>query len=197
MEEKERYEMNDNDCLIDNEQNTIICDFCELTIFPDTIINLLNKQDKHIKELELLLKADKKMKNNSLKGFEKLKQKNKIGDFWHSAYQGKQLEYDQIYTELRKAYEENQQLKQSLEYTNKQLDYFTDKFRGRDFKRTGDWAKDIELYMRQLAVSELEEIYNLFEPYENSQKDTILCANNDISFIDYLENRIKKLKGEE
>ena len=49
----------------------------------------------------------------------------------------------------------------------------------------------------QVAISELEKIYNLFEPYENSQKDTILCANNGISFIDYLENQIKSLKGEE
>ena len=50
---------------------------------------------------------------------------------------------------------------------------------------------------KQLAISELEKIYNLFEPYENSQKDTILCANNGISFVDYLENQIKSLKGEE
>lgn len=50
---------------------------------------------------------------------------------------------------------------------------------------------------KQLAISELEKIYNLFKPYENSQKDTILCANNGISFIDYLENQIKSLKGEE
>lgn len=49
---------------------------------------------------------------------------------------------------------------------------------------------------KQLAISELEKIYNLFEPYENSQKDTILCANNGISFIDYLDNRIKELKGD-
>ena len=49
----------------------------------------------------------------------------------------------------------------------------------------------------QVAISELEKIYNLFEPYENSQKDTILCANNGISFVDYLENQIKSLKGEE
>ena len=49
---------------------------------------------------------------------------------------------------------------------------------------------------KQLAIEELEKIYNLFEPYENSQKDTILCANNGISFIDYLDNRIKELKGE-
>ena len=55
----------------------------------------------------------------------------------------------------------------------------------------------IEQLQKQLAIEELEKIYNLFEPYENSQKDTILCANNGISFTNYLENRIKELKGEE
>lgn len=98
-----------------------------------TVAHLLNQQDKRIKELELLLKADKKIETNSLNGFEKLRQ------------------------EIR-------QLKQS---------------------------------QKQLAISELEKIYNLFEPYENSQKDTILCANNGISFVEYLENQIKSLKGEE
>ena len=57
--------------------------------------------------------------------------------------------------------------------------------------------KQLKQGQKQLAISELEKIYNLFEPYENSQKDTILCANNGISFIDYLENKIKSLKGEE
>ena len=78
VEEKERYEMNGKDCLVDNEQNTTICDFCELTLFPEIIINLLNEQSKRIKELELLLNADKKMETNSIKGFEKLKQKNQF-----------------------------------------------------------------------------------------------------------------------
>lgn len=57
--------------------------------------------------------------------------------------------------------------------------------------------RQLKQSQNQLAISELEKIYNLFEPYENSQKDTILCANNGISFIDYLENQIKSLKGEE
>ena len=57
--------------------------------------------------------------------------------------------------------------------------------------------RQLKQSQNQVAISELEKIYNLFEPYENSQKDTILCANNGISFIDYLENQIKPLKGEE
>lgn len=56
---------------------------------------------------------------------------------------------------------------------------------------------ELKQSQNQVAISELEKIYNLFEPYENSQKDTILCANNGISFVDYLENQIKSLKGEE
>ena len=55
---------------------------------------------------------------------------------------------------------------------------------------------ELQQSQKQLAIEELKKIYNLFEPYENSQKDTILCANNGISFIDYLENQIKELKGD-
>ena len=69
MEEKERYKMNDEDCLIDNEQNTIICNFCELTIFPEIVIDLLNQQDKRIKELEATNKvlSNELTKNNIIK----------------------------------------------------------------------------------------------------------------------------------
>ena len=45
----------------------------------------------------------------------------------------------------------------------------------------------------KIAIKELEEIINLFEPYENGEKDTILCTNNGISFLEYIESRIKEL----
>ena len=128
MEKKERYELFGEHCIKDNDVNAR----CQLLDAYVACV-ILNEQDKRIKELELLLKADKKIETNSLNGFEKLRKENK-------------------------------ELKQS---------------------------------QKQLAISELEKIYNLFEPYENSQKDTILCANNGISFVDYLENQIKSLKGEE
>ena len=126
MEEKERYKMNDNDCLVDNEQNIIICDFCELTIFPEIVINLLNQQDKCIKELEETNKVlcNELTKNNIIKPnrletccgvpiyeVPKLKEENK--------------QLTELYDELNKRYckqqdeldivrEENQQLKQQL-----------------------------------------------------------------------------------
>lgn len=46
------------------------------------------------------------------------------------------------------------------------------------------------------AIEQLEQIINLFEPYENEEKDTILCANNGISFLEYIDNQINELKGE-
>lgn len=38
----------------------------------------------------------------------------KVGEFWHSAYQEKQLSYDKMYAELRQSYDENGKLKQQL-----------------------------------------------------------------------------------
>lgn len=43
------------------------------------------------------------------------------------------------------------------------------------------------------AVEQLEQIINLFEPYENEEKDTILCANNGVSFLEYIDNQIAEL----
>ena len=46
------------------------------------------------------------------------------------------------------------------------------------------------------CIEKLEQIINLFEPYENEEKDTILCANNGISFLEYIDNQIEELKKE-
>lgn len=74
MEEKERYEIHMyDDCNVDLYNNGVL----DKSITNEMELEkLLNQQDKHIKELELLLKADKKIKTNSLNGFEKLKHEN-------------------------------------------------------------------------------------------------------------------------
>lgn len=94
MDEKERYYY---DGLGEDIYDSEIDDYPSNKIICDT----LNQQDKHIKELE---------------------EENKVGDFWHSAYQGKQLEYDQVCAESRKIYEENQQLKEQLEQNKSLID---------------------------------------------------------------------------
>lgn len=85
MEEKEKYIILSGRQIKDTQNQSQ--EFLDI----ETVCRLLNQQDKRIKELE---------------------EENKVGEFWHSAYQGKQLEYDQVYAELRKAYEEVEQLKQ-------------------------------------------------------------------------------------
>lgn len=71
MEEKERFELFGDHCIKDNNP-----DARPQLLDAYVACVILNEQDRRIKELELLLKADKKMKTNSLNGFEKLRQKN-------------------------------------------------------------------------------------------------------------------------
>lgn len=62
-----------------------------------------------------------------------------------------------------------------------------------EFKEKVLAEKDKE--QNQKAIEQLEKIINLFEPYENENKDTILCANNGISFLEYINQQINELKG--
>lgn len=68
MEEKERYELFGEHCIKDNDVNAR-----RQLLDAYVACVILNEQDKRIKELELLLKADKKIETNSLNGFEKLR----------------------------------------------------------------------------------------------------------------------------
>lgn len=66
----------------------------ECLISEDLHLVWLNKQDQQLAEL----KAEN----------ERLKEENKVGDFWHSAYKEKQAEYDLLLYDFNKA---QQQLK--------------------------------------------------------------------------------------
>ena len=52
MEEKERYELTDTDCILDTERNIVVSDVFDVITNADIITDLLNQQDKRIKELE-------------------------------------------------------------------------------------------------------------------------------------------------
>lgn len=133
MEEKDRYEWGYSsktmeDCMFDN--------LTKIKIYCENIPNLLNQQDKRIKELEQQTYPAYKREHQRRAYLENI--------------------------EVPKLEQENQQLKQSL---------------------------------NSKAIEVLEKIVNLFEPYENDCKDTILCANNGISFIEYIDDQIKELKS--
>ena len=108
MEDKERYYYKKilRDCVMpeglfeikDRESNFYL--IIENKKDVDTITNLLNEQDKRIKELELLLKADKKIKSNSLNGFEKLRQENQQLKQQIADLEAKLAESEKKYAEL-------------------------------------------------------------------------------------------------
>ena len=75
MEEKERFEFGQR-TLFDSGEEVTTFDGFNLDDFMQIICSLLNKQSNRIKDLELLLNADKKIETNSLNGFEKLRQEN-------------------------------------------------------------------------------------------------------------------------
>lgn len=131
MKEKERFELFGKNCIKDNDPDA-------RRKLLDTYVAcvILNEQDKHIKELELLLKSDKKIETNSLNGFEKLRQ-------------------------------ENQQLKET---------------------------------QKQLAIEELEFVLKNFRnrpAYFDVARQELCLSDQDKQFIDFINNRIKKLGGGE
>lgn len=68
---EKRFEPRFKHCIKDNKtHNTIHCDN------RITVCKILNEQDEKIRELELLLNGQDKMKTMSIKGVEKLKQEN-------------------------------------------------------------------------------------------------------------------------
>ena len=81
MEEKERFELNDNDYIIDNEKDVAICDVCDVSESPKILVNLLNQQDKHIKKLQ---EENKKANIN-----------NYLADYWLAEKEKQQLKQSQ------------------------------------------------------------------------------------------------------
>lgn len=98
MEEKERYELTDTDCIFDTERDIVVSDVCDVITNADIITDLLNQQDKRIKELE--------EENNFLEK------------------RNEELIRDRrdICLERNDIFEENQQLKQQLTITEKALE---------------------------------------------------------------------------
>ena len=91
---------------------------------------------------------------------------------------------------------ENCELQKQLAEKDEQLEYFSkrnDEQEKQLEKQALFHRKSIKELQNQKAIEQLEQIINLFEPYENEEKDTILCANNGISFLEYIDNQIEQL----
>lgn len=104
MEEKERYELTDTDCILDTERDIVVSDVCDVVANADIITDLLNQQDKRIKELE---NENKQLKQQ----VEFYKEENKINkkdcDYYFD-------EYTLCKRKIKDLEQEKQQLKQQL-----------------------------------------------------------------------------------
>lgn len=97
------------------------------------------------------------------------------------------------------------QLKQQLaekdkeiEHLVKRIDKYENLFRSR-IARTGDIQKDIELYVKQLTIQELEKVKNYFieecEDGDGIKTEDRVIKKDIYEVADFIENQIKELKG--
>lgn len=180
MEEKERYYYKKilRDCVMpeglfeikDREVNFYL--IIENKKDVDKITNLLNQQDKRIKELELLLKADKKIETNSLNGFEKLRKENQ------QLKERLSLKMDELhiaYCGIEEVKTKNGELKAEI--------------------------KTLKQSQKQLAIDKLEKVKECIHSYVRKRnKECTVGYYNEIPkyrFDEIIENQIKSLKGEE
>ena len=98
---------------------------------------------------------------------------------------------------IEKSYlDDFKQLKQQLEDKNelienltKRINKYENMFRGRAIKRTGDIQKDLELYIKQLAIEELKKVKILLQNAANYEGYTF------VGIYDAVNNQIRELKG--
>lgn len=175
MEEKERYEINDNDCIIDNEKDVAICDVCDVSESPEIVVDLLNKQDKHIKGLE-----------NS---------NQKLQDY----YWGRINKLDELYNkDLEERLEENQQLKEENGYIIFSDGYDKDgnEIHKQDFVTYKDKCKELVEENKQLK----KQISNMEETHKRIMSGEYIPANVAEKSLKLSEQSqkqlaIEKLKG--
>ena len=174
MEEKERYELNDNDCIIDNEKDVAICDICDVSESLETLVNLLNQQDKRIKELE--------------------QDKTKFMDLLNSMTENWWVSYEKN----KKLRQENEQLKQQLAEKDKKLSEYV-KIVDDLHKQLSDKCDFCDKTKDQdkisFAVEQLEKVKN----YMITDEKDMFGANylmNSVYVLEFIDNQIKELKGE-
>lgn len=118
----------------------------------------------------------------------------KIGEFWHSAYQGKQLDYDKVYAELRKSYNEVEELKQQLHqiYSHLGVEAFCEDIHEQALKEIGRLQQ--QLAEKEREISNLKNIVNGIDKLEQYDKDAkqIILINPDNIYADGYKLVIKQ-----
>lgn len=145
-------------------------------------------EDCAIKQIQENDNKDKRIADLEAKLAEK-ESEIKVGEFWHSAYQGKQLDYDKVYAELRQSYDENKKLKQQLAEKDKSFEWLHNKY-----------AKHIETCNQDKISFAVEQLERALDIVENGLDDALKNISFNASYynkiLDKLDQLIAEIKGE-
>lgn len=176
MEEKERYELNDNDCIIDNEKGVAICDICDVSESPKILVDLLNQQDREINRLT-------KMLYTTTKHADKLNEEN---NKLNKIIKANIISADKVV-------KENQQLKQQLEEKDK-IEY-TDTINFVETSEPDIVAKELDRLNEQLAEKDKEiEQLKKFDDLNKTFFELFRTAFKEPDKVDDLFNTLKTIQ---
>lgn len=121
-----------------------------------------------------------------------LEEKDKLIEFGMEEIRKRNKRIDEIVERDKKLFEDKNK---EIESLNKRVDRYENMFRSR-IARTGDIQKDIELYIKQLAINELAEVERLlYESHYREIDGKCYAEYEDIKNLIY--NRIKGLERRE
>lgn len=125
---------------------------------------------------------------------QQLEEKDNLIEFGKEEIRKRNKRIDEIVERDKKLFDDKNK---EIECLNKRIDRYENMFRSR-IKRTGDMQKDIELYINQLAIQELEKVEKAcFNQKELVDFGNVACFMVDVAdILEIINNQIKELKGE-
>ena len=157
-----------------------------------SLVDCLNGKEEKIAKLEAKLAESES--------------KIKVGEFWHSAYQGKQQDYDKVYAELRQLYDEIAQLKQQLAEKEEEIEKWNDvslmlgENKAREYLDSLSKSKIIDLFVCHLIshnqdkIELLEKVKDIAENCWEYEFDIGLLFQKE-KFNKEINTLIKEIKG--
>ena len=190
--EKERYEINNEDCLINTKENQYVCNFCELTLFPDIVVDLLNQQDGKIKELE-----EENQKANI---------KNYLTDYYLVEKENQQLKIENgsLKEKISTQFQNNADNVDFMENQRREIERLKEDLQAKDILvntymsivGTLDNAKQLKQSQNEKAIEVLENLKNdLFDYFVTFNIKGERAIRLSI-FHEVINDRIKELRSE-
>ena len=123
---------------------------------------------------------------------QQLAEKDNLIEFGREEIRKRNKRIDEIVERDKKLFDNKNK---EIECLNKRIDRYENMFRSR-IKRTGNMQKDIELYINQLAIQELEKVHAVLVSKAREVVGTGVVAVRLYTINEVIDQQIKELKGE-